>query len=361
GSAVFGAGPRVKRAPPRDKRIPYDPGRLPVLDPAKSYMASWVVTECMKEFGRSARVATVDADLASTSGLESGLSWADSTKAFNAGVAESNMMNIGEALALLGFNTWVSTFCPFFDWRVMRRIAIGYQERQETIETGGWLSEGHNLDLTFLATAPNFETRTNGSTHMGNDDALVFGELAHVKIVDISCPNQLIGFMKWVMEGNRGLVYARILRSASAVLYGGDFAFEYGKGYRLKGGSGEDAVIVSAGRGVYEALAAAAILGRKGIDAGVVDMPSFDPGLMASLLEAGPPVILSEQNNGFLYKMAKERLFGGAGAGRLIALNTLGSNGERRFIHSATYDQLLDRFGLSPEKIAEKTMEALRR
>ena len=94
---VPGAGARVKKAPPRDKRIPYNPERLPALDPSRSYAASWVVSECMKEFGRSGKVATVDADLASTSGLEGGLSWADSTKAFNVGVAESNMTNIGEA------------------------------------------------------------------------------------------------------------------------------------------------------------------------------------------------------------------------------------------------------------------------
>ncbi|MDP2790258.1 MAG: hypothetical protein Q8O15_00705, partial [Rectinemataceae bacterium] len=257
-------GPRVGKAEPRDKKIPYDPARLPVLDPSRSYMASWVVTECMKEFGRSGKIATVDADLASTSGLEGGLSWADSTKAFNVGVAESNMMNVGEAMAVLGYNTWVSTFCPFFDWRVMRRIAIGYQERCEVIKAGGWLSDGHNLDLTFLATAPNFETRTNGSTHMGNDDSLVFSEIAHVKIVDISCPNQLIGFMKWVMEGNKGLVYARIMRAASAVIHDKDFVFSYGKGYRIRGGADDQAVIVSAGRGVHEALSAAAILEKEG-------------------------------------------------------------------------------------------------
>jgi transketolase N-terminal domain/subunit/transketolase C-terminal domain/subunit len=355
------AGPLVKKAPPQDKRIPYDPGSLPSLDPSRSYAASWVITECMKEFGRSGRVATVDADLASTSGLEAGLSWADSTKAFNVGVAESNMANIGEALAVLGYNTWVSTFCPFFDWRVMRRIAIGYQERQEVIESSGWLSEGHNLDLTFLATAPNFETRTNGSTHMGNDDSLVFGELAHLKIVDISCPNQLIGFMKWSMEGGKGLVYARILRSPSAVLYGPGFVFTYGKGYRLKGGKDDEAVRVSAGRGVHEALAAAALLEKEGIGAGVVDMPSFDAAMMASLLEEGKPVILAEQNNGFLFKKTKEALFGPSGAGRLFALNTLDSKGERRFIHSATYDQLLEHFTLSPKGIALRVKEELGR
>jgi len=355
------AGARVRKAQPRDKRIPYDPKRLPVLDPSRSYAASWVVSECMKEFGRSGKVATVDADLASTSGLEGGLAWADSTKAFNVGVAESNMINIGEALAVLGNNTWVSTFCPFFDWRVMRRIAIGYQERREAIESSGWLSEGHNLDLTFLATAPNFETKTNGSTHMGNDDALLFSELAHLKIVDISCPNQLIGFMKWVMEGNRGLIYARIMRAASAVLYGSDFVFDYGKGYRLRGGEEEQAVIISASRGVYEALSAASLLKKEGIEAGVIDMPSFDPDMMAALARSGKLVILAEQNNGFLYKRTKETFFGKEETGRIIALNTLDSKGERRFIHSATYDQLLEHFTLSPAAIAQRVRSELGR
>ena len=36
----------------------------------------------------------------------------------------------------------------------MRRIAVGHQERLEAIEApDGWLSEGHGLDLTMLATA----------------------------------------------------------------------------------------------------------------------------------------------------------------------------------------------------------------
>lgn len=354
-------GSRVRKAEPRDKNIPYDPARLPALDPSRTYMASWVVTECMKEFGRSGKIATVDADLASTSGLEGGLSWADSTKAFNVGVAESNMMNVGEALAVLGYNTWVSTFCPFFDWRVMRRIAIGYQERREVIESGGWLSDGHNLDLTFLATAPNFETRTNGSTHMGNDDSLVFSEIAHLKIVDISCPNQLIGFMKWVMEGNRGLVYARIMRTASAVIHSRDFVFTYGTGYRIRGGAEDEAVIVSSGRGVHEALSAASLLEKEGISVGVIDMPSFDPRLMTALRKDATLIIVAEQNNGYLYKMTRELLFGEEGTGRVVPINALDSEGERQFIHSATYDQLLDEFGLSPAGIAQTIREELGR
>ena len=130
----------------------------------------------------------------------------DQSRALNVGVAEANMMLIGEAFAALGYNAWVSTFCPFFDWKVMRRIAVGHQERLEAIEArDGWLSEGHGLDLTFLATAANFETRTNGATHMGNDDITIFDAIGHLKIIDVSCPRQLLAIMRWIMDGQSRL------------------------------------------------------------------------------------------------------------------------------------------------------------
>src|SRR6202020_290675 len=125
---------------------------------------------------------------------------------------------------------WVSTFCPFFDWKVLRRIAVGAQERQEAIDApDGWLSEGHGLDIAFLATAANFETRTNGATHMGNDDSTTFDAVAHLRIIDVSCPQQMLSIMRWVMEGNQGLVYIRVMRTPSSVLYSGNFEFEFGK------------------------------------------------------------------------------------------------------------------------------------
>lgn len=346
----------------KSKAIPFDPAKLPVLEPTKEYAASWVLTECMKEYGKSGRVATVDADLASTSGLEQGLSWADSRKALNVGVAESNMLCVGEAFAILGYNTWVSTFCPFFDWRVMRRIAIGYQERKEVINAEGWLAEGHNLDLVFLATAPNFETRTNGSTHMGNDDALLFGELAHLKIVDLSCPNQLLGFIRWVMEGNKGLVYARILRAPSKILYGKDYSFEYRRGFLFGEAPDNQAFIVTSGRGVYEALTAAQLLKARGISIGVADMPSADSGLFKKLLDTGKPILLAEQNNGFLLKNLQEEFWNSRGIGgweRVYRANTRDQKGDRQYIHSATYSQLLTHFGLSAELLAERVIKLI--
>jgi transketolase len=348
---------RLKRASPRDRRVPYEAKELPKIETGKEYAASWVIGQAMKVFARSGRVVSVDADLGTTSGLEAGVSWADVGKALNVGVAESNMMCIGEAFAVLGYNTWVSTFCPFFDWRVLRRIAINVQERMDAIRAESWLSVGHNLDLTFVATAPNFETRTNGATHMGNDDVLVFGQIGHLKIVDICCPNQLLGFLKWAMEGGKGLVYVRIMRAPSGVIYGGEFTFEHGRGYRLKGGEEDRGCLVSSGRGVHEALEAARRLEQKGIPIGVIDMPSVDETLIRELYDSGKKVFVAEQNNGYLWDAFRKVLWRNRGniePGRIVGINTLDAEGKPQYIHSATYAQLLRQFGLAPEQLAER-------
>src|SRR5580700_4414677 len=283
----------TRRAAVRDKRIRYSPAQLPKIDRAKSYSAATIVTGAMKEFARDSRVISIDSDLASTSGLEAGVAAVDQQRALNVGVAEANMMLIGEAFAALGNNVWVSTFCPFFNWQVLRRIAVGQQERLESIHSDtGWLSEGHGLDLTFLATAANFETRTNGATHMGNDDITTFDALGQLKIIDVSCPQQMLSIMQWIMEGNRGLVYLRVMRTGSAVLYGSDYVFAFGRGHRLLSSTADRSTIISSGRGVHEALAAAAQCAAAGVPVGVVDMPSIDEQLLLELYDSGQLLLL---------------------------------------------------------------------
>jgi transketolase C-terminal domain/subunit len=370
-SGRFTVTPRVgpvvaQRAPRRDKKIRYNAADLPRIDKSKQYGPGAIVTAAMKVFALDGRVVSIDADLGTTSGLEAGVSAVDQNRALNVGVAEANMMNIGEAYAALGYNAWVSTFCPFFDWKVLRRIAVGYQERMESIAAAdGWLSEGHGLDVTFLATAANFETRTNGATHMGNDDITVFDGIAHLKIVDVSCPRQLLSLMQWIMEGNRGLVYVRVMRTPSAVLYGDDYSFEFGKAYYVRRSADDAAVIVSSGRGVHEALAAAQECARRGVTVGVVDMPSIDEQLLLDLYKSRQVVCFAEQNNGYLWQSFLRTLGRNPGIawdslGRVVSVNTLSADGRPRFIHSGTYEELLAAFRLAPADLAETVVEKVR-
>lgn len=356
----------TRRVPPRDKKIRYQASALPKLDPAKSYSAAEIVTAAMKVFALDGRVVSIDSDLASTSGLEAGIAAVDQTRALNTGVAEANMMLIAEAFAALGSNAWCSTFCPFFNWQVMRRIAVGQQERLEAIAASdGWLSDGHGLDITFLATAANFETRTNGATHMGNDDSTTFDAVAHLKIIDVSCPQQMLSIMKWTMEGDKGLVYVRVMRTGSAVLYPSDLSFEYGKGYVLRQGHTDKAILISSGRGVHEALAAADLCAKQGLGVMVVDMPSVDEDLLLKLYQSGLPMVLAEQNNGYLLQNFLKVLYrhrtGSSlqGLDRLTTINTLDANGDKQFIHSATYEELVEVFGLTPAAIAAAVERAV--
>jgi transketolase N-terminal domain/subunit/transketolase C-terminal domain/subunit len=352
---------KTRRAPVRNKEIVYRADQLPVLEDGKKYSAQEIVTGAMKVFAMDPKVMSVDSDLASTSGLEAGVGYVDRRRSFNVGIAEANMMCIGESFAALGFNSWVSTFAPFFNWQVFRRIAVGYQERMESIgRKEGWLSAGHGLDITFLATAPNFETKTNGATHMGNDDITVYNGIAHLKIIDVSCPRLLLGIMKWIMEGDKGLVYLRILRSAAPVIYPGDFKFEYARGFYVSKPPAARAYIVSSGHGVYEALGASKILEERGVKAAVIDMPSFDPKMAEELAAEGKPVIIAEQNNGYLWACFRGSLFGKKfDPEKLVPINLLDKDGNPRFLHSATYEELTEHNGLSPRHIADRVSGAL--
>jgi transketolase len=355
----------TRRAAKRKKRIQYDPAQLPRLDRSRQYAASDVVTAAMKVFARDPAVVSIDSDLATTSGLEAGVAAVDQRRALNVGVAEANMMLIGEAFAALGHQTWVSTFCPFYDWKVMRRIAVGHQERLESAAMrDGWLSEGHGLDLTMLATAANFETRTNGATHMGNDDCTIFDGMAHLKIIDVSCPQQLLSLMRWIMDGDRGLLYVRVMRTPSAIIYDSNYTFEFAKGYTLNQSPDDTAVIVSSGRGVHEALAAGALCADAGLGVGVVDMPSIDEDVLIELMESGRVVCLAEQNNGYilqnLLKVLYRRQRGLQNLKNVLAINTLDAEGKPRFIHSGNYEELIEAFGLTPAKIAAAIRARLR-
>jgi transketolase len=354
---------KTKKAPERNKQVSYVPKDLPKLEKGKSFGAHKVIELAMKVFARDERIVSIDSDLASTSGLQAGVGFVDKARALNVGVAEANMMLIGEAFGILGANTWISTFCPFYDWKVLRRIAVGHQERLEVIAADGWLSEGHGIDLTMVATAADLETQSNGATHMGNDDALLLNEAAFVKIINVSCPQQLLGVLKWIAAGNKGIIYMRILRAPATVIYDADFTFEFGKAYQVRTSENAEAYLVTSGRGVYEALSAAEALETKGIAVNVVDMPSVDEQTILDLYKSGKPVFIAEQNNGFLWTNFRKVLFAHETAidtQNLIPINTT-DNGKLHYIHSGTYSELVAHYGLGAAKLSEKVLKTLKK
>jgi transketolase C-terminal domain/subunit len=197
---------------------------------------------------------------------------------------------------------------------------------------------------------------------MGNDDSTTFDAVAQLKIIDVSCPQQMLSIMQWIMAGNRGLVYLRVMRTGSAVLYGNDYVFAFGTGHRLRSSPADRVTIISSGRGVHEALAAAVKCAAAGIPAGVVDMPSIDDDLLLELYNSGQLLIVAEQNNGYIWQNFLKVLYRNRGQvqsggwNRIVTINTLQSDGRPQFIHSGTYEELIAAFHLTPDAIA-RTIE----
>jgi transketolase C-terminal domain/subunit len=113
-------------------------------------------------------------------------------------------------------------------------------------------------------------------------------------------------------------------------------------------------VIVSSGRQVHEALAAAEECGTRGVEVGVVDMPSIDEDCLLELNASGKLLVIAEQNNGFIWQNFLKILYRhGKACGRTVAINTLTADGKPQFIHSGTYEELVPAFRLSPAQLAD--------
>ncbi|MGH9352767.1 MAG: hypothetical protein ACRD2G_11505 [Terriglobia bacterium] len=87
-------------------------------------------------------------------------------------------------------------------------------------------------------------------------------------------------------------------------------------------------------------------------------MPSIDEKLLLQLRESGKLLCIAEQNNGYIWQnylkvlFRNRKPFGWDGGHRVVTLNTLTAQGRPQFIHSGTYEELIDAFGLSAQKIA---------
>ncbi|MEP6914623.1 MAG: transketolase C-terminal domain-containing protein, partial [Acidobacteriota bacterium] len=122
----------------------------------------------------------------------------------------------------------------------------------------------------------------------------------------------------------------------------------------------------SSGRGVHEALGAAETCAQEGLSVGVVDLPSIDDAMLLRLFESGQLLVFAEQNNGYIWQnflkvLYRHRARLAAGdLNRVVTINTLASDGQAQFIHSGTYEELVDVFGLTPGGIAAAIRDRVR-
>jgi hypothetical protein len=95
-------------------------------------------------------------------------------------------------------------------------------------------------------------------------------------------------------------------------------------------------------------------------------MPSIDEDLLVDLHGDGKWIVFAEQNNGYLWQNFLKTLYrhrermDGADLRKVVTINTLSSEGRPRFIHSATYEELIAAFSLDAEGISRTIRNRLK-
>ena len=253
---------------------------------------------------------------------------------FNVGMAEQNLVAVAAGLARTGKTVFATTYGVFASRRAYDFVAIALAHS--------------GLDVKIVAGLPGLTTGYGG-THQAIEDLALMRMIPGLVVID-PCDATEIAAATEAIADYKGPVYIRLLRGAVPVVLD-PVRFEIGKARLLREGS--DVGIISTGLMTERALDAAAELGRQGISAGVLHVPTIKPFDAAAVTEFAASVgrVVTAENHvvvGGLASLVVEALFE-AGLQRQVARIGLPD----RFIECGSVPTLQARYGLTAQAIVE--------
>lgn len=299
--------------------------------------------EALKELAAEYKdLVVLDADLAAAT--KTGVfKKACPERFFDCGIAEANMMGVAAGLASCGKIPFASTFAMFAAGRAYEivRNSIGYP----------------HLNVKIGATHAGISVGEDGATHQCNEDIALMRTIPGMTIINPCDDVEAKAAVRAALDFN-GPVYMRFGRLAVPVINNAEeYKFELGKGVVMNEGS--DLTIVATGLMVNEALEAAKLLEADGISARVVNIHTIKP-LDKEL------ICKCAKETGVIVTAEEHSIIGGLGSAVAEAVTEccpvpvvkVGVNDE--FGYSGPAVDLLKKFGLCAENIADKAREAVK-
>ena len=200
------------------------------------------------------------------------------------GIAECNMVGIAAGLASTGKIPFVSSFAMFAAGRAFEQVrnSVGYPK----------------LNVKIGATHAGISVGEDGATHQCNEDIALMRTIPGMVVINPSDDVEAKAAVKAAIE-HEGPVYLRFGRLATPVINDTpDYKFELGKGVVLR--EGKDVAIIATGLCVAEAMEAAEMLAKDGIDAKVINIHTIKPLdeelVLAAAKETGKVVTVEEHS-----------------------------------------------------------------
>lgn len=289
-----------------------------------------------------ANLAVATADLCFYSGLDR-FKKTHPEMFYNVGIAEQNLIGMAGGLAKEGMTTFVSTYASFACTRAMDQVNVnmGYMQ----------------LPINVIGLTSGFSVGVLGPTHMCINDLAIMRSIPNLVVLS---PADGVESYRAIMAAAKcdKPVYIRLSGAMSLpMVYTEDFDYQIGKANVLK--EDGDITIFATGTVVYQSQKAIEILEEKGIHCNLVDIHTIKP-----LDEACVNKFADKSK--LIFTVEEHSIVGGLGS---AIADVLAEKSERpalvkigvtdEYSHAASFDYLMDKYGLTPEKIASKIEASL--
>jgi transketolase len=257
----------------------------------------------------------------------------------NVGIAEQNMIGVGAGLANGGLIPFVCGASPFLTGRALEQIKADMAYSNANVKLCGMSSGMAYGEL--------------GPTHHSIEDMAWLRAIANMTVIVPADPVETAQAVE-VAASTEGPMFIRLSRLPVPIVHDPDYHFEIGKAALLR--DGDDITLIANGVLVCQALAAAEMLAKEGVQARVLNMSTVRPldneAVQAAATETGGIVTAEEHT-----------VFGGLGSAvaevvvstHPVPMRILGVPGV--FAPTGSASWLLEHFGLTAQGIFDAALE----
>jgi transketolase len=256
----------------------------------------------------------------------------------NVGIAEQDMVGVAAGLANGGRIVFVSAASCFLTARALEQIKadVAYSNR--------------NVKLCGMS--PGMAYGELGPTHHSIEDIAWLRAIDNMIIVVPADPIETAAAMRWA-AATEGPAFIRVSRMSVPEIHDADYEFVPGKAHTVR--DGDDVTIISNGTVLWRSIAAAEKLATEGISARVISMPTVKP------LDTDAVIAAARETKGIV--TAEEATTAGS-LGGAVAETVVQNHPTRvkilgvpEFAPTGSAGFLLDRYGMSPDGIADAARE----
>lgn len=259
------------------------------------------------------------------------------------GVAEQNLVTVASGMAAMGkipFTSSYAAFSPGRNWEQIRTTICLNDANVKIVGSHAGVSVG-----------------PDGATHQMLEDIALMRSLPNMQVI-VPCDSIQAQKATELLAKSNKPAYIRLAREATPIITTGDTPFTLGRAEVYRQGS--DVTIAACGTMVYQALAAAEVLARDGIEAEVINVAVIKP------LDS-TTIIASVRKTGAVVSAEEAQVAGGLGGAiaELLAeqhpapLQRIGVQDE--FGQSGKPEELLKHYKLTSADIAKAARAVIKR